>query len=289
MNRWMIACICLFTYQVSLYAEERLCFVMDQKGKLFAIPTEQKYEWEIPKATYKSYIPLSEQSRLLQYKYIAYYQRFSEDISRDAHSVALLNVAESDRPANMHSLSKAYQPFFNPYTAMFRRMNPMALDYDELYLHPVSENTLFIANGIQETWPALGGMNILQTSLSHQIGNATITVGGFGGRYYTPYTNSPTLWGGINILLHYQVNDWMALKAWGSYAFYGDNAADPFLMMNPLLNRTNVGGAVEIKVAEHLKLQFGMNYQYDHFNKRMNRQFLFSPFGTNRSRFHMGF
>ena len=80
MNRWMIACICLFTYQVSLYAEERLRFVMDQKGKLFAIPTEQKYEWEIPKATYKSYIPLSEQSRLLQYKYIGIVAKYFESL-----------------------------------------------------------------------------------------------------------------------------------------------------------------------------------------------------------------
>ena len=280
---WLISCF-------SLKADGLLRFVMDHNGKLYAIPTEKKYEWKIPQEVYKSYIPISEQNRLLGQKYMEFYQRYSEEITNEAHSVALLNLPESDRPANMHTLSEAYRPFFHPYTAMLRRMNPMALDYDELYIHPMSENSLFWANGIQESWPGLGGINVIQTSFTQTFGKVSISAGGFGGRYYTPYTDSPSLWGGLNIMTHYQMNDWMALKAWGSYAFYGKNSADPFMNLNPMLNRTNVGGALEIKVTDNFKLGFGINYQYDQMNHRMNRQFLFSPFGTRgRNSFHMGF
>ena len=189
----------------------------------------------------------------------------------------------------MNVLSEAYRPFFNPYTPMLWRINPMALDYDEWYIKPVAFNTAVLVNGRQETWPALGGVNIASMAVSHRAGSFTVTTGGFAGRYYTPYTPHPSYWGGVNATARYELTDWMAMRAWGSYAFYGDNKADPFMVANPWMNRTNVGGSMEFKVSDDFGFGIGVNYQHNHFNNRMEPQFMFYPFGNAGSRFRLGF
>lgn len=271
------------------HAQSTLKFIVDKEGKLFAIPSETTYEIKVPEATYKSYTSVSEQNRRLQEKYAEAYREYTSFSRVEFIFADYSYLHEVDRPANMNVLSDAYRPFFNPYTPMLWHINPMALDYDEWYIKPVAFNTAVLVNGRQETWPALGGINIASMAVSHRAGSFTVTTGGFAGRYYTPYTPNPSYWGGVNISAKYEINDWMAMRAWGSYAFFGDNKADPFMVANPWMNRTNVGGSMEFKVSDDFEFGIGVNYQHNHFNNRMEPQFLFYPFGSAGSRVRFGF
>lgn len=243
----------------------------------------------MPEATYKSYTSVSEQNRRLQEKYAEAYREYTSFSRVEFIFADYSYLHDVDRPANMNVLSDAYRPFFNPYTPMLWQINPMALDYDEWLVKPIGPNTAFLVNGVQETWPALGGINIASMAASHRAGSFTVTTGGFAGRYYTPYTPNPSYWGGVNISAKYEINDWMAMRAWGSYAFFGDNKADPFMVANPWMNRTNVGGSMEFKVSDDFGFGIGVNYQHNHFNNRMEPQFLFYPFGSAGSRVRFGF
>ena len=269
----LLACACY------LNAQNRLRFVVDKEGKLYAIPTETSYEIKIPEVTYKSYIPITELSRQLSERYTDIYRKYAE-VSESGPEFYFLPANEADRPMNMNTLSAAYRPFFNPYTPMLRRMNPMALDYDEYYFHPIADNSLLMVNGGQETWPGAGGMNEVNLSITHRIGALSITGVAFAGRFYTPFTPNAALYGGFHAMAHYQVTDWMALKAWGSYAYYGKNKADPFLVMNPALNSVNVGGALEFKIGDNAGFGFGVNFQHDPFRGRMRPQYIFYPTHT---------
>ncbi len=282
MIRMILLSIAILMEGVLLEAQNSLRFVMDHEGKLFAIPIDKKYELNIPATATKSYIPLSQQGLMLQARYMETYKTWMEQIVSDPHTVSLLEPPEADRSINMLSLSDAYRPFFNPYTPMLRRANPMALDYNEIFIFPTAENTAVWAHGIQETWPGLGGMNIIETGATQRIGNVMISVSGFGGRFYTPYSPSPSLMGGLNIVSHYQVNDWMALKAWGSYTFYGRHGADPFMNINPLLNRTQVGGAMEFKLGDKAGIGVGVNFEYNHLKRKMEREYLIYPVGFGK-------
>lgn len=271
------------------HAQSTLKFIVDKEGKLFAFPSETTYEIKVPEATYKSYTSVSEQNRRLQEKYAEAYREFTSFSRVEFIFADYSYLHDVDRPANMNVLSDAYRPFFNPYTPMLWQINPMALDYDEWLVKPIGPNTAFLVNGVQETWPALGGINIASMAVSHRAGSFTVTTGGFAGRYYTPYTPNPSYWGGVNISAKYEINDWMAMRAWGSYAFFGDNKADPFMVANPWMNRTNVGGSMEFKVSDDFGFGIGVNYQHNHFNNRMEPQFLFYPFGSAGSRVRFGF
>lgn len=271
------------------HAQSTLKFIVDKEGKLFAIPSETTYEIKVPEATYKSYTSVSEQNRRLQEKYAEAYREFTSFSRVEFIFADYSYLHDVDRPANMNVLSDAYRPFFNPYTPMLWQINPMALDYDEWLVKPIGPNTAFLVNGVQETWPALGGINIASMAVSHRAGSFTVTTGGFAGRYYTPYTPNPSYWGGVNISAKYEINDWMAMRAWGSYAFFGDNKADPFMVANPWMNRTNVGGSMEFKVSDDFGFGIGVNYQHNHFNNRMEPLFLFYPFGSAGSRVRFGF
>ena len=131
---WMIGIMVWSLFRVE--AQNRLKFIMDKEGKLFAIPVETNYEIRIPEVSYKSYTPVSEQNRQMLERYQDIYQKFSEDTANDIAFFSFpVGEREADRPMNMNTLSEAYRPFFNPYTPMLRSMNPMALDYNEYYLN----------------------------------------------------------------------------------------------------------------------------------------------------------
>ena len=133
---WMIGILLWSLCRVD--AQNRLKFIMDKEGKLFAIPVETNYEIRIPEVSYKSYTPVSEQNRQALERYQDIYQKFSEGTMNDIAFFSFpAGNQEADRPMNMNTLSEAYRPFFNPYTPMLRRVNPMALDYDEYYFNNV--------------------------------------------------------------------------------------------------------------------------------------------------------
>ena len=258
-SAWII-CFCY------IQAQSRMKFIVNHEGKLFAIPTYTDFKIEVPKIEYKSYTSVSEQNRRMLEKFTSSFKEYTSDIDVEYVFMDDYFIPEADRPMNMNALSAAYRPLFNPYTQMLRNINQMALDYDETFTKSIGRNSAFIVNGVQETWPGLGGTNIVNMGFSQSVGKVSLTAGSFAGRYYTPYTNQPQHWGGINIMAHYEANDWLSLNAWGSQSFYGPNKAAPFLQMNPLLNRTNVGGSMNFKVSDDFRFGIGVNFQHNHMS-----------------------
>lgn len=269
--------------------QSRLKFIVDKEGKLYAVPTKITYAMHVPENTYKSYIPVTERYRRLSERYTDIYRKYT-DMAKQSIAFSFLPPSEADRPMNMNTLSAAYRPFFNPYAPMLRRLSPFAFDYDEYATYPLGDNTLFWINGTQFTWPGLGGVNVVEASISQHFGALTLSGSTFGGRFFTPYTPNAALFGGFSLSAHYQITDWMALKAWGSYAFYGKDlffggehnrlVADPFMTLNPALNRTSVGGAMEFKLGDHGGFGIGVNFEYDHFRGKMRPQYIFYPAHT---------
>ena len=85
------------------------------------------------------------------------------------------------------------------------------------------------------------------------------------------------------------MNDWLALRTWGQYSHSNNNGKDPFLQMNPLLNQTNIGGAVEFKVGDNVGFGIGVNFQRNTFNNQFERQYIFYPnFGAGNDNIKFG-
>ena len=63
----------------------------------------------------------------------------------------------------------------------------MALDFNETYMKRLNESFDLIANGVQYTWPGVGGMTIMNGGISWHSGNWGLYGGGFGGRFFSPF------------------------------------------------------------------------------------------------------
>lgn len=253
-------------------------FALNKKGEIVGVPRLKSFELKIPKIDYSSYTPASTRNLDLKMAEIdPLYIAFSQD----------------ERPMNMQILSRAYMPFFYEYTPMLRRVSPMAFDFQEFSVTPLSENVGVVVSGAQYTWPGAGGMNIVATDMVLTSGAFTLVGGGFAGRYSTPFNPQPGYMVGANIHMMYDVADWMRLHGWGRYVYqFGENNPynkelkgidNPHMILNPFFPHTSLGGAVEFKINEKFGVGVGVNYDYNHWNKRFDRQFLFSPvFNTGR-------
>ena len=54
----------------------------------------------------------------------------------------------------------------------------MALDFNETYMKRLNESFDLIANGVQYTWPGVGGMTIMNGGISWHSGNWSLYGGG---------------------------------------------------------------------------------------------------------------
>lgn len=244
------------------YAQSELDFILNKEGKMISIPKYKTFELKIPKFTLSSYTPSSTQ--IIDAKLREYHPG--------------LFPTMDERPMDMQVLSGAYRPFFNVFTPMLRRVSPMALDFNETSVTPISETTAFVVNGSQFTWPGAGGLTTISPYLEWHKDKWTVAGGAFAGRYYTPFNPSPGLMGGVNALVSFEATDWMTIKTWGQYTQYGrDEKYNPHMLMNPYHKHTGVGGAFEFKLSENAGVGIGVNYEYNHMKRRMEPQYLVYP------------
>ena len=235
-----ISLIILLLCALCLQAQSDLTWIRTKEGRMVAVPKRAVFDLNLPKFTYKSFTPSDRQ--LIEAKL----REFIPDLP-------VQSAYEQERPMDMIISSAAYQPFFNPYTPMLRRVSPMALDFHEVSIIPVSE----------------------------QVDRFSLSGGAFGGRYFTPFNPSPQFMGGFNAMASYDVTDWMTVRGWGQYTFYDHNERNnPHMLMNPFYNHTNVGGAFEFKVNDSgFRVGVGVNYEYNPIRGKMERQFMFYPAG----------
>jgi len=246
-----------------MHAQSRLTMTVDKEGKILILPQQNHYDLNIPEFSYKTYTPSPGNDFEITMS------KFKSEV------IPTTSVAE--RPMNMQVQSGAYRPFFNVYAPMLRRVSPMAFDFRESSVVPLNQNLAFVTTGEQNTWPGLGGLTTISSNMVWQNGRLMFVGGGFGGRFSTPFNASPGYTVGVNALIRYDVNDWLAMKAWGQYAYYGDDKDNPHMMLNPFYNHTGVGGAFEVMFNENFGMGMGVNYEYNHFRRKMEPQYLIYP------------
>ena len=274
--KWGISVILLLLCTLFLQAQSNLTWIRTKEGKMVAVPKRMVFDLDLPKFVYKSFTPSNRQ--LIEAKL----REFVPDFP-------VWSVYEQERPMDMTISPVAYQPFFNPYTPMLRRVSPMALDFHEVLIVPASEQVTFITSGRQYTWPGAGGLTRINVELLWRHDRFSLSGGAFGGRYFTPFNPSPQFMGGFNAMASYDVADWLTVRWWGEYTFYDQKEKrNPHMLMNPFYNHTSVGGAFEFKVNDSgFKVGVGVNYEYNPIRGRMERQFLFYPAGKI-GMFHIG-
>lgn len=268
MKRGYFIIIVLLVCALGGHAQSELDFVLNREGKMTAVPKYKTFDFNIPEFSYKTYTPSirTEIEKKLR--------EFTPDFPATA----------DERPMDMQVLSLAYRPFFNVFTPMIRRVSPMALDFQEFDFTPISATAGILTVGEQYTWPGLGGINQISSSLVWQQDRWTLTGGAFAGRYYTPFNSSPDFMGGFNATVSYEATDWLTLRGWGQYTFYEKGERNnPHMLLNPYFNHTSVGGAFEFKVNDNVGIGVGVNYEYNPWNRRMDPQILFYPAFRNKN------
>lgn len=263
MKRGYFILIALFACILYGHAQSEMDYILNGEGKLTAIPRYKTFELKMPKYSYLSYTPssmLSIDSKLRQ---------FHPDIT---------TTGLDERPMDMQVLSEAYKPFFNVFSPMLRRVSPMAFDFSETSVTPISETTAFVVNGQQYSWPGAGGLTTVSPTLVWRQDKWTLSGGAFAGRFFTPFNYSPGYMGGVNAMASYEATDWLTVKAWGQYAQYGkDEKYNPHMLLNPFYNHTNVGGSMEFKITENFGIGMGVNVEYNPWNRKMEPQYLVYP------------
>lgn len=243
--------------------QPEMTLALNKEGRIIIIPRRKTYELHIPAYSYTSYTPAS--TMLTDMKL------------REFVPESPLSSAD-ELPMNMQTLSEAYRPFFNVYTPMLRRVSPFALDFSESSVVSLGDNWALLTTGTQSTWPALGGMTSISPNLVWSQGPWTLMGGGFAGTFYTPVNLSPGLMGGAQMELRYDASRRLAFRAWGQYAAYsGKQAQTPFLLMNPYMNKTATGGAVEFMFTKSLGVGTGINYEYNPMKRRLEPRYIFYP------------
>ncbi len=111
---------------------------------------------------------------------------------------------------------------------MLREVSPMALDFNETYMKRLNESFDLIANGVQYTWPGVGGMTIMNGGISWHSGNWSLYGGGFGGRFFSPFNPSPGITAGANVQVEYQPTDWLKLKGWDNTLITPTSTTTPY-------------------------------------------------------------
>lgn len=244
-------------------AQSGFNLVLDNEGKIIAIPKPRISNLTVPEFNFETYTPSSTirlDSKLL-------------DFSPDYEITSF-----SERPMDMQILSEAYRPFYNPFTPMLRKINPMAFDFNEISITPLNENWFFALNGRQYSWPGAGGLTTISPAMIWNKNKWTITGSGFAGHFHTPFNLSPEYTLGANLQVRYDLHERIALRAWGQYAHYfEDESKNPHLLMNPFFYHTRVGGAMEFMINENFGVGMGVNYDYNPRNRKFEPQYLVYP------------
>ncbi|MDR1562863.1 MAG: hypothetical protein LBS54_07270, partial [Dysgonamonadaceae bacterium] len=241
----LLLLLLLFVFAVvEAVGQPEMTFTLNKEGKIIVMPRRKTYELTVPAYSYASYTPAS---------------TMLTDMKLREFVPETPPGAPDELPMNMQVLSDAYRPFFNVYMPMLRRVSPFASDFSELSVVPLNDHLAFLTGGVQATWPGLGGMTRVSSALVWSQGRWTLSGGGFAGRFYTPFNLSPEFMGGANLQLRYEAGERLAFRAWGQYAAYsGDKAQTPFLLMNPSMNQTGAGGAVEFMFTKNLGIGTGV-------------------------------
>jgi|GEM_PF-3683190 len=174
--------------------------------------------------------------------------------------------------------SSALSPYYNPNATMLRNVSPTAFDFNETRAIRLSDHIVLSSTGSKETWPALGGMTMMNGNVTWSNEKFSFGAGIYGGNYFTPTNLSPALTTGLNLNAAYHVTDWLDVRAWGNYSLYQKGEArNPNLLGNPNFPQRDFGGAFDIWVTEHVGARLGVDYEFNPFRNKMERRMIIAP------------
>ena len=253
---------CLFLYSVLYgYSQNSFTVAFSKEGKLIVLPKMQTFHLTIPELSYKSYTPASTsviEAKLKEYKQEQTYK-------------------SDERPIDMQILSPAYRPLFSP-SSVLMNMTPMMLDFKVTEFAPLNDNLVILTVGSKETFPGLGGITFLQSSLAWQSGRWALSGGAFAAKYYSPANWGPLQTVGFQGTADYLVADWLKLKTWGRYVNYNDNQSqNAHMVMNPFYPHTATGGAFEIRFNDKFGVGMGMQYEFNPIRRKWQPQYIAYP------------
>ncbi len=257
---WMLMVLASPAFAQSLFE-----LVETGSGKLIYMPRRQPLEFklQIPEAVFSSYTPSS--TATIDAKLREFIPSFTP-------------TSIDERPMDMQVLSAAYRPFYNPYALMLQSVNPMAFDFQETSVVPLSQQLAFFTTGRQFTWPGAGGITDIRSGLAWQVDKLTVAGSAFAGRFYTPFNASPGYMGGVQLDAHYQLTDWLGVRSWGQYTAYnGRERFNPHMLMNTNYNHTGVGGAFEFYFNDNWGVGMGVQYEFNPWKHKLEPQFFAYP------------
>ncbi|MCC8154502.1 MAG: hypothetical protein LIP01_09975 [Tannerellaceae bacterium] len=269
MKKIITTLLCTF-YLPCLFAQSWFKMILNEEGKLYIFPRYNRLAFEMPELSFKdSYTPASTIKLDMQLP------DYDPEIS----------FQKAERPMNMQTLSDAYEPFFNVYAPLYRRIYPTAFDFYEAAGYNLNDNFSFIVAGSKHTFPGSGGIQTVTASTVWSQDNWELWGGGFAGTYYTPYQITPDWMAGVTGGVNFQATEWLKLKTWGQYTFYDEKGRNNmFLFLDDHHRQTAIGGAMEFKVNENFGFGIGIQHNFNPMRNRWNQdKFIYPTFrGSNR-------
>ncbi|MDD2437915.1 MAG: hypothetical protein PHG27_06085 [Massilibacteroides sp.] len=184
----------------------------------------------------------------------------SPKISSQLPDSKLLPETTTSFPASSTELFNP-NPFLSSYSSLFR-FNPVLWNYNLSDTTKWATRLLFIPFNRQTTLLGLGEYNNIGVSLLWNSANklsfetSTYLSKQFG--YVFP---SRQILYGMDLMLNYAITDKLIFRSWGRYIT--PSFSDPFLNMNNLSPKTNIGADLQYKTTRKTEIGVGIEYQYD--------------------------
>lgn len=148
------------------------------------------------------------------------------------------------------------------YPASMLKHNPLMWNYNLNDTTKLPSRFFYIPFNQQVTYFGLGSYNNIGASLLWTPSNKlSLDVKAFISKQFGYVSPSRQILYGTGLMLNYAITDKLLFHAWGQYVTPNNN--DPFLNMNNLFPKTNVGADLQYQTTQKTEVGVGIEYQYD--------------------------
>ncbi len=173
---------------------------------------------------------------------------------------------------------------YNPYelspitqVPINENFNFLNQNYNNYKLYPLTDHTALLLNNRHQVYMGLGAVSNLSGSLLIQPNERwEISLTGSGARTvdFTGLRNNFTLGGSTRFAL----TDRIGINAFGTYVVNQSNSLNYALpVLSPMAPQHTYGGTIDFRITEHWGVEAGVQYQFNPFNGKWERQYILSP------------
>lgn len=173
---------------------------------------------------------------------------------------------------------------YNPYelpsfsqSPINENFNFLNQNYNNYKLYPLSHKTALLLNNQHQVYVGLGAMDNLSGSLLFQPDERweiSLTGSTYRTVDFTGLRNNFTVGGATRFAL----TDRIGLNAFGAYVVNQQNTLNHQLpVLSPMAPQHYYGGTIDFRITEHWGVEAGMQYKFNPFTGRWDRQYIFGP------------